>query len=140
MSSSDGACAATWPPTRWCGKTTSIDTRADEFHTGRRSFVPSCGCVFSDCSACSMIKRKICVVVTARPSYSRIRTALKAIDEHPDLELQLVVAASALLERYGNAIQAIEHDGFVPAARVYMGLGAGNPVPRPRPRGSGPSG
>jgi len=42
-------------------------------------------------------KRKICVVITARPSYSRIRTALKAIDEHPDLELQLVVAASALL-------------------------------------------
>ena len=51
--------------------------------------------------------RKICVVVTARPSYSRIRTALRAIQLHPDLELQLVVAASALLDRYGNAIQAI---------------------------------
>ena len=38
-------------------------------------------------------KRKICVVVTARPSYSRIKTAIKAIQEHPDLELQLVVAA-----------------------------------------------
>ena len=37
------------------------------------------------------MKRKICVVVTARPSYSRIRTALTAIREHPDLELQLVV-------------------------------------------------
>ena len=42
-----------------------------------------------------MRKRKICVVVTARPSYSRIRTALKAIAAHPDLELQLVVGASA---------------------------------------------
>ena len=49
--------------------------------------------------------------MTARPSYSRIRTALKAISEHSELELQLVVAASALLERYGNAIQVIEHDG-----------------------------
>ena len=59
-----------------------------------------------------MPKRKVCVVVTARPSYSRIRTALDAIGRHHDLELQLVVAASALLERYGNAIQAIERDGF----------------------------
>ena len=66
------------------------------------------------------MKRKICVVVTARPSYSRIRTALLAMREHPDIELQLVVAASALLERYGNAIGAIERDGFEPAARVYM--------------------
>ena len=48
-------------------------------------------------------KRRICVLVTARPSYSRIRSALDAIKEHPDLELQLVVAASALLDRYGNA-------------------------------------
>src|SRR5262245_12480926 len=67
-----------------------------------------------------MPTRKICVVVTARPSYSRIRTALRAIQQHPDLELQLVVAASALLDRYGSAIQSIEHDGFPIAARVYM--------------------
>jgi UDP-hydrolysing UDP-N-acetyl-D-glucosamine 2-epimerase len=84
-----------------------------------------------------MIKRKICVVVTARPSYSRIRTALKAIDEHPDLELQLVVAASALLERYGNAIQAIEHDGFTPAARVYMVLEGENLVTSAKSTGLG---
>src|SRR5687768_7355925 len=84
-----------------------------------------------------MSKRKICVVVTARPSYSRIRTALKAIDAHPDLELQLVVAASALLERYGNAIDAIEHDGFVPAARVYMVLEGENLVTSAKSTGLG---
>ena len=83
------------------------------------------------------MKRKICVVVTARPSYSRIRTALKAIDEHPGLELQLVVAASALLERYGNAIQAIEHDGFTPAARVYMVLEGENLVTSAKSTGLG---
>ncbi|MES2651663.1 MAG: UDP-N-acetylglucosamine 2-epimerase [Bacteroidota bacterium] len=64
-------------------------------------------------------KRKVCVVVTARPSYSRIKTALKAIQEHPKLELQLVVAASALLNRYGSAIENIEKDGFKVAAKVF---------------------
>ena len=53
------------------------------------------------------MKRRICVVVTARPSYARIKTALQAIREHPDLELQLVVAASAVLERYGEALKNI---------------------------------
>ncbi|MFA5872768.1 MAG: UDP-N-acetylglucosamine 2-epimerase [Anaerolineales bacterium] len=65
-------------------------------------------------------KRKICVVITARPSYSRIRTALKAIQSHPDLELQLVVAASALLDRYGKVVETIKRDGFNINAQVYM--------------------
>jgi len=82
-------------------------------------------------------KRKICVVVTARPSYSRIRTALRAIQQHPDLELQLVVAASALLERYGNAIQSIEHDGFPISARVYMVVEGENLVTSAKSTGLG---
>lgn len=65
------------------------------------------------------MKRKICVVVTARPSYSRIKTALTAIKNHPELELQLVVAASALLDRYGNATKYIEKDGFTISAKVF---------------------
>jgi UDP-hydrolysing UDP-N-acetyl-D-glucosamine 2-epimerase len=64
-------------------------------------------------------KRKICVVVTARPSYSRIKTALKAIQNHPKLELQLVVAASALLDRYGSAVDYIQRDGFTISAKVF---------------------
>jgi UDP-hydrolysing UDP-N-acetyl-D-glucosamine 2-epimerase len=67
-------------------------------------------------------KRKVCVVITARPSYSRIRTALAAIRDHAELELQLVVAASALLDRYGNAAKVIEREGFKIDRTVYMML------------------
>ncbi len=59
------------------------------------------------------------MVVTARPSYSRIKTALHAIQQHPELELQLVVAASALLDRYGSAVEYIQKDGFQIAAKVF---------------------
>lgn len=65
------------------------------------------------------MKRKICVVITARPSYSRIKTALEAINTCNKLELQLVVAASALLDRYGAAVNIIENDGFNVNAKVY---------------------
>jgi UDP-hydrolysing UDP-N-acetyl-D-glucosamine 2-epimerase len=85
------------------------------------------------------VTRKVCVVVTARPSYSRIRSALRAIADHGELELQLVVAASALLERYGNAVQAIEHDGFDSYIRhrVYMVLEGENLVTAAKSTGIG---
>ena len=85
----------------------------------------------------SKTKRKICVVVTARPSYSRVRTALQAIKDHPDLELQLVIAGSALLERYGNAIDFIKRDGFSIDASVYMVLEGENPTSMAKTTGLG---
>ena len=83
------------------------------------------------------MKRKVCVLVTARPNYSRIKSALRSIADHPDLELQLVVAASALLDRYGAAVRSIEHDGFAIAARVYMVVEGENLVTSAKSTGLG---
>jgi len=82
-------------------------------------------------------KRRICVVITARPSYSRIKTALAAIEAHPMLELQLVVAASALLDRYGNAVKVIEADGFKITERVFMVLEGESPTSMAKTTGLG---
>ena len=84
-----------------------------------------------------MAKRKICVVITARPSYSRIKTALIAIKKHPSLELQLVIAGSALLDRYGNAVDYIEQDGFKIDAKVFMVLEGENKTSMAKTTGLG---
>ena len=81
--------------------------------------------------------RKIAVVVTARPSYSRVKTAIRAIHEHPDLELQLVVAASALLDRYGTAVKYMERDGFPIAAKVFNVLEGENLTAQAKTTGLG---
>jgi len=81
--------------------------------------------------------RSVCVVITARPSYSRIRTALRAIQQHDQLELQLVVAGSALLDRYGSVIEQIEADGFAIDAHVYMVLEGENPTSMAKTTGLG---
>jgi len=73
-----------------------------------------------------MIK-KVCVVITARPSYSRVKTALSAILESTGMELQIVVTASALLDRYGNVSKEIESDGFTITSRVYSVLEGESP-------------
>ncbi len=82
-------------------------------------------------------RRKVCVVVTARPSYSRIKSCLSSIAIHSGLELQLVVTASALLDRYGNTIKDIERDGFPIAARVYMVFEGENPATMAKTTGLG---
>jgi len=64
--------------------------------------------------------RKICVVIGSRANYSSIKSAMQAIQKHPDLELQVIAAASALLYRYGQVVDLMEKDGFKPAAKVYM--------------------
>ena len=64
--------------------------------------------------------KKVCVVVGSRANYSSIKSAMRAVEEHPELELQLVVGASALLDRYGSVADLIEHDGFEASERVFM--------------------
>lgn len=75
-----------------------------------------------------MSKRKICVVVASRANYARIKSVLSAINAHQDLELQLVVTASALLYRFGNAVDIIERDGFKISSKTYYIVEGENPV------------
>ena len=83
------------------------------------------------------MKRKVCVVVTARPSYSRVKTALQAIKDHPKLELQLVLAGASLLERYGSVVSYIEQDGFDIKEKVFMVLEGDTPTAMAKTTGLG---
>ena len=66
-----------------------------------------------------MGRRRVCTVVNSRANYGRIKTVLQSIQDHPDLELQLIVGASALLHRFGSAVDVIRSDGFEPNSIVY---------------------
>ena len=57
-------------------------------------------------------KRKICVIITARPSYSRVKSVMKAIQDHPLLKLQIITTSSANLKRFGDVSEIIKNDGF----------------------------
>ncbi len=61
---------------------------------------------------------KIAVVVASRANYARIKSVLTGLQEHPNIELQVIAAASALLHRYGSAIDVMRRNGFEPTAQV----------------------
>ena len=64
-------------------------------------------------------KRDVCIVVNSRANYGRIVSVMKAVREHPKLDLQLILGASALLSRFGSLGERVEADGFRPIAMVH---------------------
>lgn len=65
------------------------------------------------------VPRKVLIVVNSRANYGRIKSVLRAVRDHDDLDLQLVVGASALLYKYGKVVDVIQHDGFHADAQVF---------------------
>jgi UDP-hydrolysing UDP-N-acetyl-D-glucosamine 2-epimerase len=64
--------------------------------------------------------RKICIFIGSRANYASIKSVMRAVNAHPGLQLQLIVGASALLDRFGSVVDVIQDDGFTPDARVTM--------------------
>ena len=62
--------------------------------------------------------RKVCVVITVRASYSRVKTVLAHLAKRDDVELQIVTTASALVERAGRVSDVIRAEGFTISAEV----------------------
>lgn len=59
-----------------------------------------------------MKKRKICIIITARPSYSRVKSVMLELKKIKSIELQVILTSSALLEKFGSVQHVIEKDGF----------------------------
>lgn len=64
-------------------------------------------------------RKRVCVAITARPSYSRIRSSLEALRERPDVEVSVLCSGSALLDRYGRVVDLIRDDGFAVMDELY---------------------
>ncbi|MGH3768484.1 MAG: UDP-N-acetylglucosamine 2-epimerase [Pseudonocardiaceae bacterium] len=82
-------------------------------------------------------RKKICVVVASRANLARITTVLEAVRDHPALELQVIAAASALLERFGCAVEVLETTGFTPDAKVPFIIEGQTPATMARSTGLG---
>ena len=77
------------------------------------------------------------MVVASRANYARIKTALEAVRDHPELELQLVAGASLVLERFGNALEVLTMDGFAPDATIRFIIEGETPATMAKSTGLG---
>lgn len=72
--------------------------------------------------------KKIAVVTTSRADYSHLYWPLKAMEAHPDIDLQLIVMASHLSPEFGATVREIEADAFPIAARLECLLSSDSDV------------
>ena len=63
--------------------------------------------------------KKICVVVNSRANYARVKSLLVAIKKNKNLQLILVVGASATLFRFGEVHKIIKKDKFKIDDRLF---------------------
>ncbi len=75
-----------------------------------------------------MSNKNVCVAVTARPSYSRIRSALEALRDTQGVHLDVLCSSSALLDRYGRVVDLIREDGFNVVEELYTFVEGNEPV------------
>ncbi len=81
--------------------------------------------------------RKICFILTSKIHYSRSKLILEELKKRPDVELQIVVGASAILKQYGDVESWIKNDGFKVDARITMTLEGGSNVAMAKTAGIG---
>jgi UDP-hydrolysing UDP-N-acetyl-D-glucosamine 2-epimerase len=72
-------------------------------------------------------KRKICVVLVDRANYGRLKPVMRAIANHPDLELQVLAAGTMVLERFDQPVQVVRKDGFPVDGEIYIELEGSTP-------------
>lgn len=72
--------------------------------------------------------RRVAVVTGTRAEYGLLQSTMKALQEHKNVALQLVVTGSHLLPKFGHTIDEIIADGWRIDARVTMQRGDDDPL------------
>ena len=74
-------------------------------------------------------KRRICFPMTSRAYYGRSQLLLQKLQEHPGVELELMLGGSILLDKYSRHIaDDIEAGGFTISTSFFNVIEGGNHV------------
>ena len=82
-------------------------------------------------------QRKVAVVLVDRANYGRLKPVMRAIDSHPDLELQVIAAGTMVLERFDLPVKIVAADGFQISSEVFLELEGSNPTTMAKSLGFG---
>src|SRR5712664_2269467 len=74
-------------------------------------------------------KRRICFPITSRAYYGRSQLLIRKLHNHPDLELELMLGGSILLDKYSRHVaDDIRDGGFTISASLFNVIEGGNHV------------
>ena len=74
-------------------------------------------------------KRRISFPMTSRAYYGRSQLLIRKLHDHPDIELELMLGGSILLDKYSRHIaEDIEAGGFTISTSLFNVIEGGNHV------------
>lgn len=65
-------------------------------------------------------KKRICVFIGSRSNYNSSKAVMRQLRDSDNFELLVMVAASAVLDRFGNVSRLIKKDGFDIHSQVHL--------------------
>ena len=71
--------------------------------------------------------RKICFVILNRANYGSIKSLMTQIRDNKNFKLQIIVGASAILDKYGSCEKIIKKDGFKINHKIDMQIESNQP-------------
>lgn len=66
--------------------------------------------------------KNIAVVLVDRANYGRMKPLMQELQDHPEVNLQVIATGTMLLERFGMAVDVVREDGFTIDEQVYIEL------------------
>lgn len=72
--------------------------------------------------------RRVCVVLVDRANYGRLKPVMSAIQKRPELELDVLVGGTMVLERFDQPMNVVRDDGFPISGEVYLELEGSKPA------------
>ncbi|MBN3040149.1 MAG: UDP-N-acetylglucosamine 2-epimerase (hydrolyzing), partial [Candidatus Omnitrophica bacterium] len=75
-----------------------------------------------------MKKRKVCIIITTRGNYAKMKSVMKHISNDPSMQLQLIVGGGAILPKYGDITSSIKDNEFKIERTIHFLVEGENPV------------
>ena len=76
------------------------------------------------------MKRKILFTTGIRSDYDILYSVIRAVDEHPQMEANLIITGAHLAELYGRTVDQVELDEFKIVARIESLLNSNSAASR----------
>jgi UDP-hydrolysing UDP-N-acetyl-D-glucosamine 2-epimerase len=72
--------------------------------------------------------RKICVVLVDRANYGRLKPVMHVLQDHAEIQLQVVCAGTMVLERFQQPVNVVRSHGFPVDSEIYLELEGSTPT------------
>lgn len=73
-------------------------------------------------------KMKLCLIITTRGNYAKVKSIIQCVKDDPDIELQVILGGAVILAKYGNIADSLVQLGVKIDRTIHFLVEGENPV------------